>query len=91
MDTIDNYDVIFVGYPNWWGTMPLAVFEFLRHYDLKDKVIMPFCTHEGSGMGRSESDLKELCKDSIVLNGFAITGSQVFNAKDKVSKWIHNL
>jgi len=61
------------------------------HYDLKDKVIIPFYTHECSGMGRSESDLKELCKDSIVLNGFAITGSQVFNAKDKVSKWIHNL
>ena len=56
---IRNYDTIYLGYPNWWGTMPMAVFTFLESIDLAGKVIIPFCTHEGSGMGHSEEDLKK--------------------------------
>ncbi len=54
----DSYDLIFLGYPNWWGTMPMPVFTFLEDYDLAGKTIAPFCTHEGSGMGRSVADIK---------------------------------
>lgn len=52
MDSLDAYDTIFVGFPNWWGTMPMAMFTFLERYDLSGKRILPFCTNEGSGMER---------------------------------------
>ena len=50
IDSLDKYDTIFVGYPNWCLTMPMAMFTFLERYDLRGKRILPFCTHEGSGM-----------------------------------------
>lgn len=53
LDNLDNYDIIFAGFPNWWGTMPMAMFTFLEHYNLGGKRIIPFCTNEGSGMGSS--------------------------------------
>jgi flavodoxin len=56
-----SYDVIYLGYPNWWGTMPMAVFTFLESYDFSGKTIVPYCTHEGSGMGSSEQDIKKAC------------------------------
>lgn len=55
MDSLDAYDTIFVGFPNWWGTMPMAMFTFLERYDLSGKRILPFCTNEGSGMGKSKT------------------------------------
>ena len=73
-DSLDEYDTIFVGYPNWWGTMPMAMFTFLEHYDLSGKRIFPFCTNEGSGMGVSERDLKKVCKGATVGKGLAIRG-----------------
>lgn len=56
LDSIKNYDFILLGYPNWWGTLPMPVFTFLERYDFSGKTILPFCTHEGSGMGHSEHD-----------------------------------
>ena len=53
IDSIDDYDVIFLGYPNWCGTMPMALWTFLESHDFTDKTIYPFCTHEGSGVGHS--------------------------------------
>ena len=88
---MDSYDVFFVGYPNWWGTMPMAVFKFLEEYDFSEKTIVPFCTHEGSGLGRSEKDIAQLCPESTVLNGLAIYGSQVNSAKKDVAKWLSTL
>jgi flavodoxin len=77
---MDSYDVIFIGYPNWWGTMPMAVFTFLAEYDLAGKTIVPFCTHEGSRMGRSAKDIAAACPGATVLEGVAIRGSEVQNA-----------
>ena len=57
-ESIEQYDTIFVGYPNWWGTMPMCVYTFLEHFDLTGKKIVPFCTNEGSGLGGSERELK---------------------------------
>ena len=88
---MSSYDVIFVGYPNWWGTMPMAVFTFLEEYDLSGKTIIPFCTHEGSGLGHSESDIKKLCPSANVLKGLAIRGSKVKVAEKDISHWIENL
>ena len=59
---LENYDTIYLGYPNYWGTMPMAVFTFLEHFDFGGKVIRPFCTHEGSGMGRSEQLWERACR-----------------------------
>lgn len=86
--SLDDYDVIYLGYPNYWGTMPMAVFTFLEHFDFDKKVIKPFCTHEGSGMGNSVRDIKMICKNSVVENGIAIRGSSVFDVREEIKKWI---
>ena len=86
---MDSYDVVFLGFPNWWGTMPMAVFTFLEEYDFASKTIIPFCTHEGSGMGQSENDIKKLCPKANVLKGLAIHGSHVSEAKDKIADWLN--
>ena len=64
--SIEAYDVIYLGYPNWWGTMPMCVYTFLEKFDWRGKVIRPFCTHEGSGMGRSEGDIARACPGAKV-------------------------
>ena len=74
---ISKYDVIFLGYPNWWGTMPMAVYTFLESHDFSGKTIIPFCTHEGSGMGNSESDIKKALPNSIIKKGLSLYGSNV--------------
>ena len=88
VDNLDGYDVIFLGYPNWWGTMPMAVWTFLEKHDLSGKTILPFCTHEGSRMGHSESDIKKLCPHATVLNGLSIRGGSVRGAEKEISTWL---
>ncbi|MDD6798637.1 MAG: flavodoxin [Clostridia bacterium] len=87
-ETIEDYDTIYLGFPNYWGTMPMAVFTFLNHFDFSQKVIKPFCTHEGSGMGNSVSDIKKLCPSANVEKGLAIKGSSVERSKSDIEKWI---
>lgn len=91
IENMDSYDVVFVGYPNWWGTMPMPVFAFLEEYDFSGKTIIPFCTHEGSGLGRSVEDITELCPQSTILDGLAVRGSSVETAQDDVSEWLHEI
>ena len=87
LNSIDGYDTIFVGYPNWWGTMPMAMFTFLEHYDLSGKKVIPFCTNEGSGMGSSERDLKKLCPGATIEKGLSIHGSDTATSGSTVSEW----
>ena len=70
----EEYDIIYLGYPNWWGTMSMIVLTFLESINLTGKIIKPFCTHEGSGMGNSESDLKSYFPDAIIKKGLPIRG-----------------
>jgi len=91
INSIDDYDVIFLGYPNWWSTMPMVMFTFLELFDFSGKTIIPFCTHEGSGMGKSESDIKKLCKSSNVLKGLPIKGSSVRQSENLIKDWISKL
>jgi len=91
VENMDAYDVIFVGYPNWWGTMPMPVFTFLEGYDFARKTIVPFCTHEGSGLGRSVVDIKALCPQATILDGFAVRGGSATNAQNEVSAWLQKL
>ena len=87
-DSLEMYDTIYLGFPNYWGTMPMAVFTFLEHFDLTGKTIRPFCTHEGSGMGHSEQDIRRLCPGARVEKGLAIHGGVVQNAEDALRRWI---
>lgn len=87
-DSIDDYDTIYLGFPNYWSTMPMAVFTFLEHFDFSGKTIKPFCTHEGSGMGSSERDIKRLCPNAKVEKGIAIYGSSVNRSKGDIERWI---
>ena len=77
LPSIAGYDTIILGYPNWWGTMPMV---FLESYDFSGKRIIPFCTNEGSGMGSSERFIKKLCPDATVLAGTSIHGAEAANA-----------
>lgn len=91
VENMDQYDVIFVGYPNWWGTMPMAMFTFLEEYDLSGKTIIPFCTHGGSALGSSESDIAALSPNSERLDGLAVSGSRAESAEEDVAAWIEEL
>lgn len=86
--SLDDYDVIWLGFPNYWSTMPMAVFTFLEHFDFSGKEIRPFCTHEGSGMGSSIKDIKRLCPKAEVKEGFAIRGGSVERSQKEIEKWI---
>jgi len=91
VDDMGQYDIIFLGYPNWWGTMPMAMFTFLEEYDFSDKTIIPFCTHLGSALGRSETDIAKLAPDATLLDGLAIRGSSVDSAQSDVTAWLNTL
>jgi len=85
---LSAHEVLFLGFPNWWATMPMPVFTFLEGLDLEGKTILPYCTHEGSGMGRSVADIRKLCPGAKVLEGLAIRGSRVGMATSAVEEWI---
>ena len=87
-ERIDEYDVIYLGYPNYWSTMPMAVFTFLEHFDFGNKIIKPFCTHEGSDMGSSINDIKKLCPNAKVEKGLAIHGGSVERSQKDIENWV---
>ena len=86
--SIDEYDTVVLAYPNYWGTMPMAVFTFLENFDFSGKTILPLCTNEGSGMGGSERDIKKTCPGANVKSGLSVTGSEAANAAGRVKKWL---
>ncbi len=85
---ISDYEVIYIGSPIYWGGMPEELFTALKGLDYSEKIIRPFTTHEGSGLSGVPRQLKEICVGAEVLDGLAITGSQVNNSKQKVENWI---
>jgi flavodoxin len=91
VENMTMYKVVFLGYPNWWGTIPMPIATFLSDYDFSGKTIAPFCTNEGSGLGQSVNDIKQLCPQSIILDGLAIRGGTVNKAQNQVSNWLQEL
>ena len=91
LDSIDGYNTIILGFPNWWGTMPMPVWTFLELYDFSGKTILPLCTNEGSGMGKSEADIRKLCPTADVKHGLAVRGSGVGNSDRELEKWIQKV
>lgn len=90
-DDLDAYDEIYLGYPNYWGTMPMAVYTFLEHYDFTGKTIHPFCTHEGSGLSHTVQDIQKDAPQARVTKGLAIHGSSVDGAKAALENWIQEV
>ena len=92
VNNIDDYDVIFLGFPNWWYTCPMAVFTFVESYDLEGKTIIPFCTHGTGGLSRTIRDLKNLLPENCeVLEAIGVYRPEVKNSKNKVLDWLRKL
>jgi len=91
IENIKSYDLVFIGYPNWCSTVPAPVRVFLSEYDFYGKTIIPFCTHEGSGLGRSATDISKLCPKSTLLDGIAIRGREVKTAQNEVVEWLRKI
>ncbi len=88
---LDDYDEIYLGYPNYWGTMPMAVYTFLENYDFAGKTIHPFCTHEGSGLSGTVQDIKRSAPGAVVTKGLPIHGSSVDSAGPALEKWVNEV
>ena len=88
---LDAYDEIYLGYPNYCGTMPMAVYSFLEHYDLTGKTIHPFCTHEGSGLSRTVQDIQKAAPGAAVTKGLALYGSGVDSARAALEQWVREV
>ena len=87
-ESIDGYDNIILAYPNYWGTVPMAVATFLEAFDFSGKTLLPLCTNEGSGMGHSERDVMKMCRGANVVKGLSITGSAAESSKESVKRWL---
>ncbi len=87
-EDFDKYNEFYLGYPNYCGTMPMAVYAFLESLDFSGKKIHPFCTHEGSGLAGTERDIQKAAKGAVVEKGLAIHGSSVDGARNALQKWL---
>lgn len=94
VENMDDYDTVFIGYPNWWGDMPMIVYNFIESYDFTEKTIIPFCTHGGSGLSGTERTMEEITGASM-LNGFAISGETAQNDRERslaeVTAWLEEI
>ena len=86
--SIDGYEVIYVGSPNYWGGLPQPMYTQLEKLNWQGKTVRPFATHEGSGFGNIPNELRILCKGATIENGLAIRGSAVHSSKNQVKDWV---
>ena len=85
---MSEYDIVYIGYPNWWGTMPMPVLTFIDSYDFANKTLLPFCTHGGGGEQQCFKDFAKHTSKYTSKKGFLANGSSVDRAKPHVEKWI---
>ncbi len=91
INNLEEYDTIFVGYPNWWGDMPMILYTFFEQYDFSDKTIIAFNTHDGSGFSRTISTIQELQPNAEVVEGLSISRNQIQNAENEIVEWVNSL
>lgn len=92
IDNIDDYDVIFLGFPNWWYTAPMAVFSFIEEYDLSNKTVIPFCAHGTGGLAGSVRDIAAALPDSVeILEPIGIYRADISSAEKAISEWLDSL
>ncbi len=87
-ESIDDYDVILLGYPNWWASIPMPIASFLELYDFSGKTIIPFCSHGGGRFGQSLTAIAKLAPESIMKEGLSIHYSGGRTLSDDVSVWL---
>ncbi|NME83306.1 flavodoxin [Clostridium sp. SM-530-WT-3G] len=87
LDNIDEYDNVFVCGPCWWGTFPMAMFTQLEKLDWTEKKVMALMTHEGSGLGNCERDLKKICTGATLGEGLAVHGADTLSSESKITAW----
>ena len=88
---VEDYDTVFIGYPNWWGDMPMPVYTFIEKHKWQGKTVIPFCTSGGSGFGRSLDNLSASAPSATILEGFHVNGSSVDGAAEDVAAWLSGL
>lgn len=91
IENFDSYEVVYLGFPNWWGDMPMILYSFLDDYDLSGKTIVPFVTSGGSGFSNTIRTIESMEPDAEVLDGFSLGSSQAANAGDAVANWLSGL
>lgn len=91
MENWDSYDIVFVGYPDWWSDAPMLIYSFLESYDWEGKTLIPFCTSGGSGFGRSLDQIPDSVPGATVLEGLHVSGSSVDSAGEDIAAWIDSL
>ncbi len=91
IENLDQYDTIFVGFPNWWYGMPMVMYSFFDEYDLSGKTVIPFCTSGGSAFSDAIDEIKDMEPDATVLDGLHIGGSSVTDAESRVNEWVAEL
>lgn len=90
VENMADYDTVFIGYPNWWGDMPMVVYSFLDEYDLSGKTIIPFCTHGGSGLSGTVSSIKNAEPSADVKEGLAIRDNALDSSDSAIESWLGN-
>lgn len=88
---LKEYDVIFVGFPNWWYDMPKPLYTFFDEYDFSGKTVVPFCTHGGSRFSSAVKTIREMEKNATVLNGYTINRDRVAETKEGILKWLEKI
>ena len=91
IENLKDYDVIFIGFPNWWYDMPMPLYTFFDEYDFSGKTIVPFCTHGGSRFSGAIKTIRELEKGATVLDGYAVSRDRVADSKDGILKWLEKI
>lgn len=91
VENIDKYDVVFIGFPNWWNDMPMPVFTFLEEYDFSGKTVIPFTTYGDGGFGRSVTSIQEILSDATILDGLAVQEHELESASAEVTEWLQVL
>lgn len=88
VEDFDNYKVIFLGYPNWWGSMPMPVATFIESHNWQGKTIIPFYTHGGGGVQNCNEDLRKILTDGSIMPYLLLAGNNVKNSQAEISSWL---
>ena len=91
VENLDDYDIVFLGFPNWWYTLPMAVYTFLESGDFSGKTVIPFCAHGTGGLASTVRDLRTAIPNSTVLDALGIYRNDMGSAESKINTWLNNL
>jgi flavodoxin len=91
IDNLKDYDVVFIGFPNWWYDMPMPIYTFFDEYDFSGKTIIPFCTHGGSRFSKAQETILDLEKGAQVVRGLSVSRNDVSKSKNDVLSWLSRI